>query len=245
MGYTHYWYVAPEFDGKRFAKVAADFKTMVTPLRHLGVILADGLGANQPTIAPTKIMFNGLEKCGHEERGLGITWPAKKASGIIKNGVGTKIQETTKSKWFAGAELETRSCGGDCSHETFKLEQKYDNIVERFDGSTYTIDPVDYTGRYFACCKTAYKAIRLGRHCMPSYCKAPSGRRHRGIVRRRDGKLGRGNATLPALPQLRPRLQTGGRRVMAANSDNNKAYGTVGILIWMADKGMRHGGAGT
>ena len=32
---------------------------------------------------------------------------------------------------------------------------------------------------------------------------------------------------------------------MAANSDNNKAYGTVGMLIWMADKGMRHGGAGT
>ena len=161
MGYTHYWYVAPEFDGKRFAKVAADFKTMVAPLRHLGVILADGLGANQPTIAPTKIMFNGLEKCGHEERELGITWPAKKASGIIKNGVGTKIQEITKSKWFAGAELETRSCGGDCSHETFKLEQKYDNIVERFDGSTYTIDPVDYTGRYFACCKTAYKPYDL------------------------------------------------------------------------------------
>jgi len=68
MGYTHYYYISSEFDAKAFAKVAADFKKMVTPLKHLGVILADGAGENYPTISPTEIRFNGLEKCGHEVR---------------------------------------------------------------------------------------------------------------------------------------------------------------------------------
>ena len=160
MGYTHYWRVVPEFDPVKFAKVASDFKIMTKPLKHLGVVLADGLGDGYPTISPTSIIFNGPEKCGHEERTLGITWPAKKATGIIKNGVDTKLQDITKSVWFAGAELETRSCGGDCSHETFTLEQKYANTVTRWDGSTYTKE-LNKNGRYFDFCKTAYKPYDL------------------------------------------------------------------------------------
>ena len=79
MGYTHYYDVSAEFDSIAFGKVSADFKKMITPLKHLGVILADGAGENHPTISPTEITFNGLEKCGHDERELGITWPGKSA----------------------------------------------------------------------------------------------------------------------------------------------------------------------
>ena len=38
MGYTHYYLVAPEFDTAAFGRVAADFKRMVAPLKHLGVV---------------------------------------------------------------------------------------------------------------------------------------------------------------------------------------------------------------
>ena len=153
MGYTHYYDVVSEFDKDQFAKVATDFKKMVTPLKHLGVILADGLGENRPKITPTKIIFNGLTKCGHEERELGITWPSDKATGIVKNGVGAQLLEITKSQWFAGATLETRACGGDCSHETFALEQKFDTTTAWSDENT--------KGKHFQFTKTAYKPYDL------------------------------------------------------------------------------------
>jgi len=179
MGYTHYYYISSEFDAKAFGRVAADFKKMVTPLKHLGVILADGAGENYPTISPTEIRFNGLEKCGHEERDLGITWPSKSASGISKNDTHTILADITNSQWFAGAELETRSCDGDCSHETFSLEQKMETSWTNEDGTTTTLEPQGefrgYTnqdgtqdknpqneiGKHFNCTKTAYKPYDL------------------------------------------------------------------------------------
>lgn len=179
MGYTHYYDISAEFDKIAFGKVAADFKKMITPLKHLGVILADGLGENYPTISPTEITFNGLEKCGHTKRDLGITWPSDVASGISTNKVDCQLQELTKSQWFAGATLETRACDGDCSHETFSLEQKLETTMTRHDGSTYELEPkgeeVCYTnpdgtknktpdnevGKYFQCTKTAFKPYDL------------------------------------------------------------------------------------
>ena len=179
MGYTHYYLVAPEFDPAAFGRVAADFKKMVAPLKHLGVVLADGWGENYPTISPTEICFNGVEKCGHEKRNLGITWPSESASGIAKNGVDTTLLEITKSTWFAGASLETRACGGDCSHEAFSLSQKLETTMERHDGSTYELEPqgeysslINQDGtrdrnpandveKYFEFTKTAYKPYDL------------------------------------------------------------------------------------
>lgn len=179
MGYTHYYYTSKEFDAESFAKVAADFKKMVTPLKHLGVVLADGLGENYPTISPTEIRFNGLEKCGHTKRDLGITWPSKTASGISANKVDYTLQELTKSSWFAGAHLESRVCGGDCSHETFSIQQKLETTLTRYDGSKYEMEskgefagytnqdgtqnrtPENEIGKYFQCTKTAYKPYDL------------------------------------------------------------------------------------
>jgi len=179
MGYTHYYYIAPEFDVKAFAKVAADFKKMITPLKHLGVVLADGSGENYPTISPTEICFNGLTKCGHTKRELGITWPSKSASGISKNSVDQQLEELVSGSWFAGAQLSTRVCGGDCSHETFSLSQRLETTITRYDGSTYEEEPSgefsnctnldgskDQTpknevGKYFQFTKTAYKPYDL------------------------------------------------------------------------------------
>jgi len=179
MGYTHYYYTSAEFDAKAFAKVAADFKKMITPLKHLGVILADGGGEDYPTISPTEIRFNGLEKCGHTQRDLGITWPGKSASGISKNDTHTILADITNSQWFAGAHLESRVCGGDCSHETFSLEQKMETSWKNDDGTMTTLEPkgelAGYTnqdgtknktpeneiGKYFECTKTAYKPYDL------------------------------------------------------------------------------------
>ena len=155
MGYTHYYYVSPEFDAEKFSKVAADFKKMITPLNHLGVILADGMGENHPTISPTQITFNGLEKCGHEQRDLGITWPGKSASGVSQNKVGQQLEELVGGRWFVGAELSTRVCGGDCSHETFSLSQKLSDIPE------WRQDDLKAGKSIFQCTKTAFKPYDL------------------------------------------------------------------------------------
>ena len=180
MGYTHYYYVEKEFNKEQFSKVATDFKKMIMPLKHLGVVLADGLGENYPTISPTEITFNGLAKCGHTKRDLGITWPSSTASGISKNSVDQQLVELVSGSWFVGAKLETRVCGGNCSYETFSLDQKLETVITRYDKSTYELEPEKelkrYTnqdetqdendednivGKYFQFTKTAYKPYDL------------------------------------------------------------------------------------
>jgi len=166
MGYTHYYYTAERFDPARFAAVAADFERMVTPLRHLGVVLADGLGEGSPIISPAEIRFNGAAKCGHEKRELGLTWPAPGASGVLKNSVTTQLAEITKSAWYMGAELKRRSCNGDCSYGTFELLAETDCYIETPHGRIRK-DPVSghkipgYDGKYFDHVKTAYRPYDL------------------------------------------------------------------------------------
>ena len=65
--------------------------------------------------------------------------------------MGQQLAELVKGNWYAGAELESRVCGGDCSHETFNLEQKR-------EPSKY--DQED-KGLLFGCTKTAYKPYDL------------------------------------------------------------------------------------
>ena len=51
--------------------------------------------------------------------------------------------------WFAGAEISTRCCDGDCSYETFDFPQKIK--IGEFQ------KPDKGTGKYFDCCKTAFR----------------------------------------------------------------------------------------
>lgn len=154
MGYTHYYKVSPKFNVIAFAKVATDFKKMIEPLRHLGVILADGLGENYPTITPTEIRFNGWKNCGHKNNELGIAWPSEN-SNTFANKIAQQMHEITSSAWFAAATLESRRCHGDCSHETFLLEQKLSHIPE------WKQADLKAGRKIFEFTKTAYKPYDL------------------------------------------------------------------------------------
>jgi len=125
---------------------------MIPALNHLGVKLADPHGENTAILRPDMIGFNGVSKCGHTDRDLGITWPSKTAKGVSQNKVGLHLAEIVKGSWFAGASLETRVCGGDCSHESFFLEQKRE-LDPKYDN--------EEKGLYFSFTKTAYKPYDL------------------------------------------------------------------------------------
>lgn len=152
MGYTHYYKTLEKYDKTEFLKVSTDFKKMIPILENLGVKLANGFGENKAIISPTQIIFNGLSNCGHTQRNLGITWPAKNAKGVSKNDISTKLYEITKGSWFAGSSLEIRVCGGDCSHETFSLEQKREIDSRLYDKNDKL---------HFSFTKTAYKPYDL------------------------------------------------------------------------------------
>jgi hypothetical protein len=144
MGYTHYWYRKDrEFPAEDMLAIVADFRKLIPTFDELGVKIAGGLGEGEPEYGPDGVWFNGLEKCGHPSRDLGITWPSPTAAGVAEEG-------KRAGTWFAGALLETRTCEGDCSHETFHFPRVLDE--DGYKGSD---------GRYFACCKTAYKPYDL------------------------------------------------------------------------------------
>ena len=169
MGYTHYWYRTRVLPSKKFAAVVKDFRKIMPMLEHLNVRLAGGSGEGMPEITDRVIAFNGMEKCSHESRDLGITWPGRGASGVASL-YQTKRASNVDGSWFAGLTLNSRTCGGDCSHETFNLPQaiKPDNYHKQTGEISY-IDAngePKYTeknrvGKYFDCCKTAYKPYDL------------------------------------------------------------------------------------
>lgn len=189
MGYTHYWKRKAKFDKEQFKKVVEDFKKV---MKHLSafVPLAGGLGKGEPEISSKRIWFNGIEKCGHADRNLGITWPDKNASGIAfvaerYGDVPTKTLLTllcgqeeelavndsdVSGTWFAGLKLKHRSCGGDCSHETFSLpleieKEDWQKPIGEISHYGQYGKPVyndkEEIGRYFEFCKTAYKPYDL------------------------------------------------------------------------------------
>ncbi len=143
MGYTHYWRRDKTIDPVKYKAIVEDFKKLVPIMERQGVKLAGGLGEGIPTLDNKEVWFNGQEHCGHKKFDLGIAWPATKAVGVANDG-----EPPVTGGWFAGAELSKRSCGGDCSHETFHFPQ--------------TLKPgawnePDQSGQYFDCCKTAFK----------------------------------------------------------------------------------------
>ena len=189
MGYTHYWKRVEKLDKGQFEKVVKDFKKV---MKHLSpfVPLAGGLGKDKAVINSKMIWFNGVEKCGHSQRDLGITWADENAGGIaftverykevpmetlitVLCGQEQELaanDSDVSGAWFAGLKLKHRSCGGDCSHETFSLPvemKKQDwqepiGKISHYDqhGKPVYNDPQEI-GLYFNCCKTAYKPYDL------------------------------------------------------------------------------------
>jgi hypothetical protein len=174
MGYTHYYYVENHYERETFRSIVKDFKKVMPVLEHLGVKLAGPFGDMEPIVNEECIAFNGMEKCGHTERDLGITWPSKTANGVSKLDMqhrqGNESMSDVNGKWFAGLELETRTCDGDCSHETFRLDRdsnrdegsktKNETSWKGFDGKMYRTNPLKI-GKFFECTKTAYKPYDL------------------------------------------------------------------------------------
>jgi len=155
MGYTHYWERTKEFDRDRFRLVVEDFGRMVPVLEHLGVRLAGGIGEGDPVIDDDEILFNGLAKCGHARRNLGIAWPSANARGIASDSARDDDDDGAfLRRWLAGALVNERTCDGDCSHETFFLPRELDPNTHR------KAVPVA-GGRYFDFCKTAFKPYDL------------------------------------------------------------------------------------
>jgi len=145
MGYTHYWTRIKELRNEAFQKVVQDTCRLIVGLEKGGLSLAGPHGDGKPELGQDFIAFNGVEDCGHTRRELGITWPSDHA-----NGIGEDIE--IEGQWFAGALLTKRSCGGDCSHESFVLPRVF-RLREWSEP--------DEHGRYFDCCKTAYKPYDL------------------------------------------------------------------------------------
>ena len=150
MGYTHSWIRPKEIAPAAFSNIVADFNQVLPYLGEAGVRLADGHGEGEPRINEDEVWFNGLEKCGHPSRDLGITWPAKDARGVSPPNPKAPLAQVV-GEWFAGALLGSRTCGGDCSHETLYFPR--------------VLKPSDWqkpeNGGYFDFCKTAYKPYDL------------------------------------------------------------------------------------
>jgi len=136
MGYTHYWYrKTKEIDESTFAKIVEDCGKVCMAAE---IPLAGTMGNGKPQFDAEAVGFNGVEKCGHNQRDLGITWPTRDASG------GVEIAHEPTQSWFAGAALSKRTCDGDCSHESFYFPRIVDRDQPTEDG-------------FFNCTKTAYK----------------------------------------------------------------------------------------
>lgn len=189
MGYTHYWKRVEAFDKECYEKVVKDFQKVMKYLSPF-VPLAGGLGEGKVVINNQRIWFNGLRNCGHADRNLGITWPEKDAAGIAFvverfHEIPTETLITVlcgrqeelavrdsdvSGTWFAGLKIKHRSCGGDCSHETFSLPlelekedwQKPIGKISYYDQNGNPVyNKADEVGLYFEFCKTAYKPYDL------------------------------------------------------------------------------------
>lgn len=149
MGYTHYWRREKTIDPETFSKIVGDFRKLLPLFKTLDIQLADGMGEGEPTFTDEKIWFNGKTNCGHKEFDLGIAWPS---DGPTKFGTAPDAEEAHDGTWFAGVKLNQRTCGGDCSHETFAFARETE---------LREWDKPDENGRYFAFTKTAFKPYDL------------------------------------------------------------------------------------
>jgi len=152
MGYTHYWRRTRAFEQQQFEKVTADCARVLPALVEVGVALAGPDGEGTPAVTAAGVFFNGTRACGHARRDLGIAWPTTGASGVcLAYEQRASGDSDVGSIWFAGRQLRTRTCDGDCSHESFWLPRGRE--VRDWERPE--------RGLYFDCCKTAYKPYDL------------------------------------------------------------------------------------
>jgi hypothetical protein len=147
MGYTHYWYRPEEIKPDTFRAIVADTEKVLAEIEGYQIPLAGPMGTGRPELTDDLIAFNGSDDCGHpKDASVVIPWPTEDAGGV-QAGAGLA------GSWFAGATLETRTCDGSCSYESF--------VIER------VMDVPDYqrgrrpTGPFFECCKTAFRPYDL------------------------------------------------------------------------------------
>lgn len=162
MGYTHYWYRDKTIKPQPYKAIVNDFRKLLPVMERQGVKLASGDGEGYPLITDTTICFNGSVRCGHPKNTeIKIPWPSAKASGIGDN------KTAIDGQWFAGVQLQTRCCDGDCSYESLFFP-KTQNTGEGFcslvteisyykeDGTPAYSDP-KHVGKIFSFCKTAFR----------------------------------------------------------------------------------------
>lgn len=154
MGYTHYWYRGKEISPETFRAIVKDFKTLLPLFKVLDVKLADGRGEGEPVITDEEVAFNGSVHCGHPvNHDIVIPWPTTTKDQIAtKNGVAPDSEKAIVGHWFAGVTLNQRTCDGDCSYETFDFPRV-------FKPEPWQKPKED--GKYFSCCKTAYRPYDL------------------------------------------------------------------------------------
>lgn len=141
MGYTHYWYRPETLDPATFRAFTSDVRKCCDVAATMGLKIAGGFGDGLPVITDTAIAFNGASQCGHaKDESVVIPWPTLTAVGVGTQG------EAKAGSWFAGSLLATRTCNGDCSYETFAIDQ------HETKPDYAKADPL-----VFACCKTAFR----------------------------------------------------------------------------------------
>jgi len=152
MGYTHYWRRPRVLGQAEFARVWADFARVVPALEKLGVFLAGPTGYGVPVLLADEIGFNGVHACGHPRRPLGIAWPAAGAGGVcLAYTQSAGGDGDVGGAWFGGRQLRSRTCDGDCSHESFVLHRLHPES---------SVEPTEH-GFFFDFCKTAFKPYDL------------------------------------------------------------------------------------
>lgn len=164
MGYTHYWDKEKEIELKTMKNIVDDFKKVLPELEKAGVPFAGGDGEGEPEMDYNEVHFNGSVHCGHLENSeIVIPWPTKNAGGIAGYTEKAKI-----GTWFAGAEIEKRVCNGDCSYESFDFERIITDgeptgkvCYIKANGKPVYNNP-EQVGKYFSCCKTAFRPYDLG-----------------------------------------------------------------------------------
>jgi len=161
MGYTHYWYRELEIPTQKFQSIRDDFKKLLPEFQKLGIKLGNSFGKGKPVINEDEIAFNGLRNCGHIRRpDLIIPWPSETAGGVFG-------QNQIVGDWFGGALIGTRLCDGDCSYESFCFPRilkpkERETPVQPILCYSSTRSPIFVEdkrtiGKYFDCCKAAYR----------------------------------------------------------------------------------------